>query len=147
VNHSLIRLALLGVWLLAWSGAALAVTCEECRDMEKQKAALGQQIGDEAKKIQEAMDKKQFPQALEIRNRVNEMRKRVNEITLRVEKECRDACRPDVVKAAECGRIRQEIASLDSSNLPPADQEKVDRLYRDLLRCNEDLVQLQKTRH
>ena len=85
------------------------------------------------------------------------------------DEECRNACRPDVVKAAECSKIREEIIKLENPSeseekpkekseekpetKPQEKQEqkseaeiaKIDGLYRDLQRCNKELRQLKKT--
>lgn len=141
-------LILLGLWLLGWGGVALSITCEECQALKKKKDELEQQIEERTKKIQQALDKKQAPRAIDpkLLKEVTEFRKEIGEIARKLEKECEDACKPEVVKEAECARIRKAIAEQENPEALEEFQEKVDRLYRDLLRCNEELARLRRTR-
>ncbi len=130
-----------------------AMTCEECREIEKNKTEAQREITDKEKDLTTAFDKKEFLKVRDIRSKITELRKKLLDLRAKDE-ECRQACRPDVIKAAECTKIRDEILKLeDESKSEEKPQEKsedqiakIDTLYRDLQRCNKELKQLNKTR-
>ncbi len=128
-----------------------AVTCEECREIEKSKIEAQQEITEKDKELTTASEKKEFKKVLEIRGRLTELRKKVLDLRSK-DDECKRACRPDVTKAAECSKIRDEILKAEdeskSEEQPqekPEDQiAKIDSLYRDLQRCNKELKDLKE---
>jgi hypothetical protein len=149
-------------------GQVRAVTCEECREIDKNKQQIQENVNSREKVLSAAFEKKEFKKVGEIRAEITELRKKMLELRSK-DQECREACRPDVVKAAECSKIREEIIKLEdaskseeksgekSEDKPeeksqekpeqkPEDQiAKIDGLYRDLQRCNKEMRQLKKT--
>jgi hypothetical protein len=129
-----------------------AITCEECREIEKTKAETQREITDKDKDLTTAFEKKEFTKVRDIRTKVTDLRKKLLDLRTKDE-ECRQACRPDVVKAAECSKIREEIIKAEdepkSEDEPKEKSEeqiaKTDALYRDLQRCNKELKELKKT--
>jgi len=129
-----------------------ATTCEECREIEKTKTETQHDITEKEKDLASASEKKEFKRVLEIRANLTNLRKKVLDLKNKDE-ECKQACRPDVVKTAECSRIRDEILKLEDESKPEDEPQeksvdqiaKIDGLYRDLQRCNKDLTELKKT--
>ena len=129
-----------------------ALTCEECRQIEKSKMETQQDITEKEKDLSTASEKKEFKKVLEIRSKLIDLRKKIVDFRTK-DDECKQACRPDVIKAAECSKIRDEILKTeDESKSEEQPQEKsedeiakIDALYRDLQRCNKELRQLKKT--
>jgi hypothetical protein len=129
--------------MVALSGSAQAITCDECRDIDRNRVSLERDIAQKESALQTAFDKKKFHEVTEIRKQVLDLRKNLIELQKK-DVGCKDACRPDVVKETECIRIRSQIIKLEED--PQAEVEKVDALYRELANCNKDLAQLKKTR-
>ncbi|MGO9116202.1 MAG: hypothetical protein ACLQPD_01175 [Desulfomonilaceae bacterium] len=139
--------------LVIFTAAQLsAMTCEECREIEKTKAETQQEITAKDKDLTTAFEKKEFLKVRDIRNKVTELRKKLLDLRAKDE-ECRQACRPDVIKAAECSKIREEIIKLEDESKPEEEPKekseeqiaKIDALYRDLQRCNKELKEFKKT--
>jgi hypothetical protein len=128
-----------------------AMTCEECREIEKTKAETQLEITEKDKDLTTAFEKKEFLKVRDIRTKVIELRKKLLDLRAK-DDECKQACRPDVVKAAECSKIREEIIKAEDESKPeeqPKEKSeeqiaKTDALYRDLQRCNKELKQLKK---
>jgi hypothetical protein len=159
---------IIGALTILAVGQVRAVTCEECKEIDKNKQQIQEEVNSKEKDLSAAFEKKEFKKVREIRTKITELRKKMLELRSKDE-ECREACRPDVVKTAECSKIRDEIIkledALESANKPaekseekpeekaqakqeqkPDDQiAKIDGLYRDLQRCNKELRQLKKT--
>ncbi len=169
--HGLIRinkiLIIVGALTIFTVGQVRAVTCEECREIEKDKHQIQEDVISKEKDLNTAFEKKEFGKVREIRGKITELRKKMLELRSK-DDECKDACRPGVIKAAECSKIREEIIKLEDS-LGSADKSgerseekseersqekqeqksedqiaKIDGLYRDLQRCNKELRQLKK---
>ncbi|HTY26046.1 MAG TPA: hypothetical protein VMC85_23150 [Desulfomonilaceae bacterium] len=135
---------MLGAMMVLLEGRVNAITCDECRETEKNKVRIQQEITAKDQDLKTAFEKKEFQKVRDIRNRVTEMRKQLNELRANDDK-CKDACRPDVVKTAECAKIREEILKTEDESQSREQIEKVDALYRDLLRCNNELKLLKKS--
>jgi hypothetical protein len=135
------------VALLLWGvGAARSLTCEECQEFDKNKAVTQQDLNQKEKTLDAAFKKKDFQKVTDIRNQITDLRKKLMELKDK-SKDCKDACKPDVIKIAECRKLRGEINSLESApSGGEADADKVDALYRDLRQCNKDLEELNKRR-
>jgi hypothetical protein len=169
--HELVRintiLIIAGALIIFIVGQVRAVTCEECREIEKDRQRIQEDVNSKEKDLNTAFEKKEFKKVREIRLSITELRKKMLELRSKDE-ECRNACRPDVVKAAECSKIREEIIKLENPSeseekpkekseekpetKPQEKQEqkseaeiaKIDGLYRDLQRCNKELRVLKK---
>jgi len=138
--------AIVVTFLLWGAGAARSVTCEECQEFDKNRAVSQQQLSQKEKDLEAFFKKKEFQKVTEVRNQITELRKKIMELQDK-SKDCREACRPDVIKEAECRKLRSEINALESTPSDvEADAEKVDGLYRDLRGCNEELQELRKGR-
>ncbi len=139
--------AIVGALVLCSAGLARSVTCDECQETEKNKAVTQQDLNQKEKDLETAFKKKAFQKVTEIRNQITDLRKKLMEMQDK-SKDCKDACKPDVIKEAECTKLRGEINTLESdSSGAEADTEKaekVDTLYRDLRKCNKDLQELKK---
>ncbi len=129
--------------MCVWVGIAQAITCDECREIEKNRASLEREISHRETSLKAAFDKKKFHEVTQIQKQIVDLRKSLIELQKK-DVGCKDACQPDLVKETECNRIRSEIVKLEQD--PAADVEKVDTLYRDLANCNKDLAQLKKSR-
>ncbi|MBI5571079.1 MAG: hypothetical protein HY914_14135 [Desulfomonile tiedjei] len=133
------------VLVLAWTLAAPAITCKECREMENQKLKLQEELEMKEQRLKSAYEAKQVREVTELRTRIVELKRQL--LDLRKEDAvCREACRPDVVKEADCNDIRAEILKLEESSDAGGDVAAVDKLYKDLARCNEDLRRIKPTR-
>lgn len=135
------------VSLLLWGpGTALSVTCEECQELDKNKAVAQQDLTQKENALETFFKKKDFQKVTDTRNQITELRKKLMDLKDK-SKDCKDACKPDVLKDAECRKLRGEINTLESApSGAEADAEKVDTLYRDLRQCNKDLEELKKRR-
>jgi len=135
---------ILGSFLLCGAGAARSITCEECQGLDKNRAVAQQELNQKEKDLETSFKKKAYQKVTEIRNHITDLRKKLMDLRDK-SKDCRDACRPDVIKEAECRKLRSEINVLESSpSEAEANVEKVDGLYRDLRRCNKELQELRK---
>jgi len=135
-------LGIVGALCLLSTQALAAVTCEECQERDKKKSLVQQELSQKDKDLDAAFKKRQFQKVTQIRNEVTALRKKLLEFR-GDEEECKKACRPEVVKEAQCRQIMNDIVKLEDSN--EADTEKVDSLYRELAKCHRDLEQLKKS--
>ena len=133
--------------LLLWAAVpARCVTCEECQELDKNKAVNQQELTQKEKDLETSFKKKEFQKVAEIRNLITDLRKKLMDLKDK-SKDCKDACKPDVIKEAECKKLRGEINTLESTpSGTETDAEKVDALYRDLRQCNKDLLELRRER-
>ena len=132
---------LIAASLLLCAQGAGAITCEECRELDKKRGLLAQEISQKDKDLTAAFDKKQFKKVSQIRNEVTALRKKYLEFK-GGEDDCKKACRPDAIKNAECRQIMADIVRLEDSE--DVNTEKVDSLYKDLYKCKKELEQLKK---
>lgn len=132
--------------LLSGTEVARSITCDECQELDKNKVVTQQQLNQKEKELESWFKKKAFQKVTEVRNEITDLRKKMMEFDDK-QKNCRDACKPEVIKEAECRKLRNEINTLESA---PSEEnsttEKVDALYRDLRRCNKELEELTKER-
>lgn len=133
---------LIAASLLLCAQGAGAITCEECREIDKKRSLLAQEISQKDKDLTKAFDKKQFKKVTQIRNEVTALRKKLMEFK-GSEEDCKKACRPDAIKYAECRQIMADIVRLEDSE--EVNTEKVDSLYKDLYKCKKELEQLKKS--
>ena len=124
------------------SQALAAMTCEECQERDKKKSLVQQELAQKDKELDTAFKKRQFQKVTQIRKEVTALRKKLLEFK-GGEEECKKACRPQVVKEAQCRKLINDIVKLEESS--EVDTEKVDALYRDLAKCHRDLKQLKKS--
>ena len=126
------------------SAYALNVTCDECREFDKQRAHTQLDLSRKEREMEKAFKKREFRKVTEIREEITELRRTL--LTLRSrEPECKVACRPDVVKAASCKKLVREIVDLDKDELSTKeDRKKIDEKYSELEACNQELRKLRK---
>ena len=135
------------VALLLWGvGAALSLTCEECQELDKNKAVTQQDLTQKEKTLETAFKRKDFQKVTDIRKQITDLRKKLMDLKDK-SLNCKDACKPDVIKEAECRKLKGDINTLElNPSGAEADAEKVDTLYRDLRQCNKDLEEFKKRR-
>ncbi len=131
------------VLLLMSQGQLYAITCEECKEMEKTRTRIQQELSAYEKDLADAYEKKQFQKVRDLRAKMTDLRKQVLDTKAHDER-CQRACRPDVVKQEQCTKIRNEIVKLEEAPESEQDTAKVDALYKDLLKCNTELKQIKK---
>ena len=113
--------------------------------MENQKLKLQEELDLREQRLKAAYEAKRVPEITELRTRMVELKRQLMELR-REDAACREACRPDVVKEAECNDIRAEILKLEESSEAGGDVAAIDKLYKNLSRCNEDLRRIKPTR-
>ncbi len=113
-------LMIVGALTIFTLGQARAVTCEECREIEKNKHQIQEEVDSKEKDLNAAFEKKEFRKVREIRTDITGLRKKMLELRSK-DDDCKDACKPDVVKTAECSKIRDEIIKLE---YPPEPADK-----------------------
>jgi hypothetical protein len=118
---------------------AKALTCEECREFDRERSRIQLELTKKEHDMERAFKKKEFRKVSELRNEINELRRQ--HLTLKgKEPECKIACRPDVVKEAECNKIIAELAEMDKESVTSEDETKrIDERYKDLSVCNREL--------
>jgi hypothetical protein len=116
-----------------------AITCEECKGLEKNRKETQEELSQRRKELQDALGESNIPKAKSLRDAVDGLRGRLRGLEGDM-KPCKDACRPDAIKKEECLRIKREIVTMESSG----DSAKVDARYRDLAKCNVELRRLLK---
>ncbi|MGO9566289.1 MAG: hypothetical protein ACLP5H_01985 [Desulfomonilaceae bacterium] len=137
---------IVAAFLLGGAGSALSLTCEECQELDKNKAVTQQDLTQKEKALETSFKKKDFQKVTDIRNQITDLRKKLMDLKDKSQN-CKDACKPDVVKDAECKKLRGEINTVESTpSEAEAEAEKVDGLYRDLRHCNKELQELKKGR-
>lgn len=133
---------IVGVLGLFCAQALAAMTCEECQERDKKRSLVQQELTQKDKDLDAAFKKRQFHKVTQIRKEVTALRKKLLEFR-GDEEECKKACRPEVVKEAQCRKLINDIIKLEDSS--EVDTAKVDSLYRDLAKCHRDLEQLKKS--
>jgi len=120
----------------SWSHA---ITCAECREIEKTKRATNQELKDKRDEMQKANEEKQYHKVTLLSGQLAALRKKLVELDKKAEG-CVTACKPDVVKREECQSIQSEIEKMESEPSQTEEQIKqIDDLYRNLLKCNKEL--------
>lgn len=141
----MIRKQLIGISiaiiLTVWSGVAQAITCEECRDIKKNRSFVESEIGHKEDALRQAYDKKRFQEVSDLRRQITDLKITLIDLQKK-DVGCKDACRPDAMKEDECNLIRSEIVKLEGDSAAPID--KIDALYRNLASCNRELAKIKK---
>lgn len=118
-----------------------AITCEECKTLEKNRKTAQDELSERRKELQDALAQSNIPKAKSMRDAVDSLRSRIKGLDGEM-KPCKDACRPDRIKKDECVRIKKEIVQMESAGA--SDTDKVDGRYRELVKCNAELRVLLK---
>lgn len=124
-------------------GPAYTLTCDECKEMYKNKVSIQQELQQKDTELNAAFKAKQFQQVNDLRARMLELRKKMIELRASDEK-CEQACKPDVVKAAECKKLLDDLITLESE-AAEGNEAKVDALYREFRSCNDHLQKIKQT--
>jgi len=134
-----------GLFFVFWTENANSITCDECRDIEKNKAQVQMELSRKEKDLDRYLQRRDVRLLTETRKQINDLRR--NMIGLQThDNECRMACKPDVVKEAECRKLMEQIVTLESQGSEAqADTAKIDSLYSDLSRCHQDLKKLKES--
>jgi len=113
-------------------------------EADKEKSHIQLDLAKKDRDLEKAFKKKDFRVVSELRKEINELRRKL--LTLKgKEEDCKLACRPDVVKEAECGKIVEQIAKMEADDAPEkGDPAKIDALYKDLSLCNQELKKLRE---
>jgi len=132
--------------ILSCGGSVFAkkLTCEECREFDREKSRIQLEMTKKEHDMERSFKKKEFRKVTELREEINELRRRY--LTLKgKEPECKIACRPDVVKEAECNKIIAELAEMDKDDtVPEEEMKKIDQRYKELAVCNRELKKLRE---
>jgi hypothetical protein len=124
---------------MAMAPGAGAITCEECLEIDKQENLIQTKLNKLTRELKEAFNNSKFNKVTEIRGKVNELRKKLI-LYKRKGQDCSTACKPEQIKNAECHELKLKIRDMESQ--ADHDTRKVDRLYRDLARCNNELARM-----
>ncbi|MBI5252625.1 MAG: hypothetical protein HY912_24275 [Desulfomonile tiedjei] len=122
--------------------AARAVTCDDCKEIHKNKQGIQQELLQKDAELNVAFKSKNFQQVNDLRTRMLELRKKMNELRSSDEK-CEQACKPDVVKATECKKLLDEILRAEAVD-SVTDDNRIDALYREFRSCNNEMVKLKQ---
>lgn len=146
-ESGLIRLHLLIPLIMSIFAAesVFALTCEECREIEKNVSLLQRELKEKDNQLKDFFNKREF-------KKINEIQQRVDEITKELIKlkssnnDCTDACKPDMIKKMECRKLCDEIVEMEGKPDSDSDaaKEKIDARYRELANCNAELEKLIK---
>jgi len=139
VPHT-IGTVMLAALLLVTSGSwSHAITCSECREIEKSKRSASQELKDKRDEMQKANEQKQYQKVTALSGQLAALRKKLLELDKNAEG-CAAACKPDVVKREECRAIQLEIVKMESDSSQTGEQIKqIDDLYGNLSKCNKEL--------
>lgn len=167
------KVLMLAVGILALSAGdvAFSITCDECRELQKQRSDVQVELARKERELDLAVNRKDFRKISNLRADVNQLRSRMLNMRGRDE-ECAVACRPDVIREAECLKLMEEIVALESGTSEGAAKDgskeskeassggeaaktaepsgsapsvaKIDNLYKDLARCHRELKRLKE---
>ena len=112
--------------------------------MDRERSRVQLELTKNEREMERAFKKKEFRKVTDLRNAIVELRRK--HLTLKSKQpECKVACRPDVVKQAECAKIVAELAAKDTEDLSSStEREKIDERYKDLVTCNRELKRLKQ---
>jgi len=131
------------ICLVFSSGVAVARTCDECRDIHKNKQNIQQDLLQKDAELNAAFKQNNFKAVNDLRAKMLELRKKMIELR-GFDEECEQACRPDIVRASECKKLMDEILRLEAT-ATEADYGKIDAMYKQFQTCNHDLERLKKS--
>lgn len=142
-GHAIATL-IIGVVFVVGSGSwSHAITCAECREIEKSKRSANQELKEKRDEMSKVFDQKQYGRVKELEGQTAALRKKLLELDKSAEG-CAAACKPDAVKREECRAIQLDIAKMESEASQTEEETKqIDELYRTLLKCNKELRTLQ----
>jgi Na+-transporting NADH:ubiquinone oxidoreductase subunit NqrC len=126
------------------SAYSAKLTCEECRELDKQRAQAQLELSRKERQMDRAFKKKEYRKVRTVRAEMTELRRTILSLQSK-EPQCKIACRPDVVKQAKCRRIVEELVALDKGDpVNKEEQEEIEKRYRELAACNRELAKLRE---
>jgi hypothetical protein len=138
---------LVGTLLCLATMQAYAMSCDECKELEANIAATDQELKRQEAEIERAYQKKDLSKITQNQKRLAEISRKLLELKKQTP-QCKDACRPDVVKRAECGALLAEIAMMESDAVQAqTSTERIDAKYKALLNCHQELEQLTREKN
>jgi len=126
------------------AGNCLSITCDECREIERNRAQVQMDLSRKEKDLDRHLQRRDVRQVTEIRKQINELRRTLMGVKAK-EDECKTACRPDVLKDQECHKLMEQIAGMESQEAASqSETRKIDALYGELSKCNQELKKLRE---
>jgi hypothetical protein len=142
LTRTVAAIAVLLGFTLSMPGFGFSITCDECLKIDKEKKVIALKLSKQREALSKAFKDKEFRKVTQIRIETNALRKKLMAVKSKG-KGCEDACKPDVVKRSECRAIKVKIQKLESGGgTSPEALAKVDKLYDDLAKCNNELSQI-----
>lgn len=134
------------ICFVLWAENAPCMTCDECREIERNKAQVQTELSRKEKDLERHLQRRDVRLLSESRKQINDLRRNLMGLRSRDE-ECKSACKPDVLKESECRSLMEQIVGLESQGAEAQPETaKIDSLYLDLSRCYKDLKKLKETR-
>jgi hypothetical protein len=122
-----------------------AMTCDECNELDKNIESTNQEMATQEAELQRAFAKKEFAKANQAEKRIAALSKKLVELDKSKNDNCKDACKPEVIKKAECVKLLSAIAEMEAdASSAEANKEQIDEKYKALLHCHQELQQLSK---
>ncbi len=130
-------------------GQAFSMTCEECQELNRKKAALEKTLSDERDKQKNAQEQKNVQEVMEINKQIINVSKDINAVAKEIaanRQECEAVCKPDVVQKMKCRRLMEQIDELESQTSSAGEEQldKIDGLYLELQKCRKELKQMER---
>lgn len=134
--------ALLGILVCLSAAPIYAMTCDECNELDQKMASADQEMKVQDAELQQAFQKKDLVKVNQIEKQIAALSKKLVELQTSKAANCKDACKPEVMKKTECGNILAEIAAMEAdTRSAEANREKIDAKYKALLNCHRELQQ------
>jgi hypothetical protein len=135
--------ALFGILLCLSAAPILAMTCDECNELDQKTASTEQEIKTQDAELQNAFRKRDLAKVNQVEKQIAALSKKLVELRTSKDANCKDACKPEVMKKTECGAILAEIAAMEAdSGSAETNKAKIDEKYKALLNCHKELQQL-----
>jgi hypothetical protein len=135
--------AFLGILFCLSAASVFAMTCEECKEIEKDIASASQERTEQEAELQRVFSKRDVSKASQIERRIATLSKKLAELERTKAANCKDACKPEVIKKTACGKLLSEIAEMEA-DAAAAENNKasIDDKYKALLNCHKELQRL-----
>jgi hypothetical protein len=137
--------AFLGILLCLSTAPALALTCDECNELDKNIELTSQEVATQEAELRSAFTKKDIAKANQAEKRIAALSKKLVELESSKAANCKDACKPEVMKRSECGKLLSEIAAMEAdTRSAETSRENIDEKYKALLNCHKEQHQLSR---
>jgi hypothetical protein len=135
--------AFLGILVCLSAAPVFAMTCEECNEIDKSIASASQERTEQEAELQRAFAKRDSPKVAPTQKRIAALSKKLAELERTKAENCKDACKPEVIKKIECGKLLSEIAEMEADAASAeSNKTQIDEKYKALLNCHKELKQL-----